>query len=156
VAQYLVNGGFETGTLPPWTTNNWTVTNTDAHSGVFSAYDVGNFWIRQDFAPINTADVLSVTFWMRQPEAQISAYDFYYSDLTFDEDIVFVGANWGQFNITPALRPPGNMLVAIRLWGYSGGPPAPDETYLDDVSIEVAGTTDLEPRTWGAIKSFFE
>lgn len=154
--EYLGNPGFETGSLPPWTTNNWVVTDTDAHSGTYSAYDVGNYWVRQDFPPIDTADVLSVTYWMRQPESAISAYDFFYDDNTYDEDIVFPGPNWSQFNITSALRPPGSILVAIRLWGYSGGGPNPDETYLDDVALQVAGVTDIQPATWGEIKSLFE
>jgi hypothetical protein len=156
LVEYLGNPGFETGALPPWTTNNWTVTNADAHTGTFSAFDVGNFWIRQDFPPIDTANVNSVTFWMRQPEAAISAYDFFYDDNTFDEDIVFVTANWSQFDITSDLRPPGNILVAIRFYGYSGGGPGPDETYLDDVALDVTGATAVEPGTWGSIKSLFQ
>jgi hypothetical protein len=156
LVEYLGNPGFETGALPPWTTNNWTVTNADAHSGTFSAFDAGNFWIRQDFPPIDTANVNSVRFWMRQPEAQISAYDFFYDDNSFDEDIVFVGANWQQFDVTAGLRPSGNILVAIRIYGYSGGPGGPDETYLDDVSLDVTGATAVEAGTWGEIKAIFQ
>jgi hypothetical protein len=41
-------------------------------------------------------------------------------------------------------------------WGYSGGGPGPDETWLDDVSIQVVGTTEINDATWGQIKSLFE
>ena len=116
----------------------------------------GNNWIRQDFAPINTASVQSITFWMRQPEAQISAFDLFYSDLTFDEDIWFVPTTWAQQDITSFLRPAGNILTGIRLWGYSGGPQGPDETFLDDVSIQVEGATAIEGATWGKVKSLFD
>jgi hypothetical protein len=91
MVESLINPGFETGALPPWTTNNWTVTTTTPHSGAYAAYDVGNFWIRQDFAAINTANVLSFTFWSKQPEegTQLQAYDFFYSNNTFDEFLLF-------------------------------------------------------------------
>jgi hypothetical protein len=111
--------------------------------------------LRQDFPAIDTADVLSVSFWARQPEAQIQAYDFLYSDNTYDEDIWFVPAAWTQKDITYLLRPPGNMLTGIRIWGYSGGPPQPDETFLDDVPIQMAGATTVDPSTWGTVKSLF-
>jgi hypothetical protein len=47
------------------------------------------------------------------------------------------------------------MLVAIRLWGYSGGGGGPDETFLDDVVIDVAGATPVPPSTWGEIKALY-
>src|SRR5438093_6266745 len=42
----IQNGGFETGSFPPWVidghTNDPVVTNTQAHSGTFSAFAGGN------------------------------------------------------------------------------------------------------------------
>ena len=63
---------------------------------------------------------------------------------------------WTQHDITFFLRPSGSLLTGIRLWGYSGGPQGPDETFLDDVSIEVKGATAVEGSTWGQVKSLFD
>jgi len=157
MAELLINPGFETGSLAPWTISaSWTVVGNNPHSGAFCAYDVGNNFIRQDFAPINTASVQSITFWMRQPEAQISAFDLFYTDNTFDEQIWFVPTTWAQQDITFFMRPPGNMLNGIRLWGYQGGGKGLDETFLDDVSIQVEGATAIEGATWGKVKSLFD
>lgn len=155
--EHLVNPGFETGSLPPWTTNNWSVVTQTPHSGIYAAYDVGNFWLRQDFGPVNTANVNSFTFWAKQPEegTQAQAFDFYYSDNSFDEFLWFPPDNYAQINGTPNLRPAGNLLVAIRIWGYVGGGPGPDETWVDDVSLDISGATPVEPASWGRIKSLY-
>lgn len=149
----LVNPGFETGELDPWTTNNWTVTNNDAHSGVYSAFDVGNYWIRQDFAPIDVNQITSISTWHRQPDIAISAIDFFYSSTDYDEFLVFLSTpNWEFFDVTSQLRPSG-MLQAIRIYGYSGG--GSQQTYLDDITIETEGGTPASEGTWGQIKALF-
>lgn len=151
----LVNPGFETGELPPWTTTNWIVTNEDAHSGVYSAEDYGNYWIRQDFDPVDVSEITSITVWYKQPEVAISAIDYYYGPSDYDEFLVWMtGPDWTFFDVTSELRPVG-MLQAIRIWGYSGGGPDPDLTRLDDVAIEIEGGTPAEGTTWGDIKAFF-
>jgi hypothetical protein len=150
----LQNPGFETGALPPWTTNNWTVTSDDPHTGVYSAQDFGNYWVRQDFDAVPVGDVISISFWSKQPEGvQLQAVDFYYSASDYDEFIVGPGIDWTFFDITSHLRPFGN-LVAIRIWGYSGGGPDPDLTRIDDVTIEVLDTA-VESSTWGQIKFLY-
>ncbi len=134
--EQLVNPGFETGSLSPWQSPMWQVTNIDSHTGQYCAADVGNYWIRQNFSPVLTDSIISITFWSRQPDPQIQAFDFIYNDSTYYENIVWVPATWQQFNVTSYL-PAGRTMVALRIWGYSGGNPPIDSTYMDDVSIQV-------------------
>ena len=56
--------------------------------------------------------------------------------------------------MTSYLRASGS-LQGIRVWGYSGGGSAPDETFLDDVLIDVQGGTPTQASTWGQIKALF-
>jgi hypothetical protein len=135
VGNVLVNPGFEDGALPPWTTNNWTVTNADSNSGTFSAEDIGNFWVEQAFTPVDVSTILSVTLFSRQPEEAIQAVDFYYGAADFDEFLIFPLAAWGQFDVTSELRGAGQ-LERIRIWGYSGGGADPDLSRIDDVDIQ--------------------
>lgn len=134
-SELIVNPGFESGDMPPWYTTAWSVVTGDSHSGTYSAYDVGNNWIRQDFTGTPVSEIISVTFWSRQPEEAVQAVDFFYDDGTYTEDIVYPGATWQQFDVTSLLIP-GKTLTGIRIWGYDGGGPAPDETYMDDISIQ--------------------
>ena len=149
----LQNPGFETGALPPWTTNNWSVTDTDAASGDYCAEDIGNYWIRQDFDPIDVGDINSITLWSKQPEEAISAVDFYYSEDDFDEFLIWPVADWSVFDITAELRAAGS-LVAIRIWGYVGGGGDPDLTRIDDIAIDAQPVATYEA-TWGAVKNLY-
>lgn len=135
VGNVLTNPGFETGSLPPWTTNNWTVTNADANTGTFSAEDIGNFWVEQSFTPVDVTTITGVTLFSIQPEEAVQAIDFFYGPADFDEFLIFPTSTWTQFDITSELRPAGQ-LERIRIWGYSGGGPDPDLTRVDDVDIQ--------------------
>jgi hypothetical protein len=150
----LINPGFETGILLPWTTNNWNTTNADAHSGTWCAEDIGNFWIRQDFTPIDVNSIVSVSFWTKQPEQAIQAVDFYYGPSDNDQFIVFPLADWTLMDVTSWLRPAGN-LQAIRIWGYSGGGKADDLTRIDDVDIQADVPVSVQSTTWGGIKGAY-
>ena len=133
--EMLQNPGFETGLLSPWTTNNWIVDTINPHKGRFCASTVGNNWIRQDIIPIHASRINHISFWARQPEAPAAqAYDFIYYDSTVEEFVHYPTADWAQYDVTPNLNRQ-KILVAFRLWGYSGGGPNPDSTYIDDVSI---------------------
>jgi len=133
--EMLQNPGFETGSLYPWTTNNWIVDTIYPRQGRYCASVVGNYWIRQDIHPIFTAFLSHITFWARQPEAPAAqAYDFIYSDSTIEEFVHYPTADWAQYDVTANLNQQ-KVLVAFQLWGYSGGGPNPDSTYIDDVSI---------------------
>lgn len=150
--EFIVNGGFETGSLPPWQTSNWQISAIQPHSGQYCAADVGNYWIRQDITPVLSDSITRITFWSRQPEAQIQAFDFMWDDNTYYENIVWVQTTWQQFDVTSHL-PSGKTMIALRLWGYSGGPPQPDSTYTDDVSIIAASLTKIEEGTSRGQKS---
>jgi hypothetical protein len=150
----LANPGFETGALPPWTTNNWSVTGADAYTGEYCVEDIGNFWVRQDFDPVDVSDINSITLASRQPEASIQAVDLYYSATDFDEFLVFPVAELMVFDVTSELRAVGS-LVAIRIWGYSGGGPDPDLTRVDDVVIDAQIPVTASQATWGAVKQLF-
>lgn len=47
-------------------------------------------------------------------------------------------------DLTSIVNPAKNV-VRLRIWGYSGGGPDPDSSFLDDASISVQGTGVLEP-----------
>lgn len=137
--ELLSNTGFETGSFPPWTHDGfWTISTTGPHTGTYCAYDIGNHWLRQDFTPTPSAQIVSATLWCKQPEAAISAIDFMYSDGSYSEDLIWPTPNWQQFNVTSFIDP-GMTVIGIRVWGYTGGGPNPDETFFDDFSIQTAG-----------------
>jgi hypothetical protein len=133
--EFLQNSGFETGSLFPWTTNNWIVDTNYPHQGRYCALDIGNFWIQQNITPEPARYIYGVTFWARQPEAPVGqAYDFIYSDSTVEEFVHYPTAEWAQYDVTANLNLE-KVLVGFRIWGYSGGGPYPDSTYIDEVSI---------------------
>jgi hypothetical protein len=152
----LVNPGFETGDLPPWTTNNWTVISTDSNTGTYCADDEGNFWLRQDFAPVDVSLVNAVTMYSKQPEGiAFQAVDFYYSATDYDEFLVAPGVDWTFINMTSELRAVGE-LQAIRIWGYTGGGGDPDITRVDDVVVDIEAPNATEESTWGRIKAIYQ
>jgi hypothetical protein len=154
--ELLVNNGFEDGVLTPWTTNNWIIDTSDPHSGTYHAYNEGNYWIKQEFTPTDVNDIISITFWYKQPEEAIFAFDLYYGSTDYDEDIFFVDdPDWVEYDITSYLRSSGN-LEAIRIWGYAGGGPDPDACYLDDVSIIYEDHSTIINTSIGSIKALFE
>jgi hypothetical protein len=142
----LVNGGFESGSLTPWFQDlslsggeDWNVSNVRSYSGSFSATDVGNKRIRQNFAAVATNDIASITLWLYTEGHLGNAFELYYSDGTSEQRLIS-GAQgaWRQANVTSFLDP-GKFLVGFGLFGNSGG-----RTWLDDVVIE---TTVPEPAT---------
>jgi hypothetical protein len=99
--ELLQNPGFETGTLPPWVSSNWVVSTSDPHSGTYCARDVGNYSIAQSVDTIPGSEIQSVTFWSRQPDAQVMAYDFLYSDGSYGEFVLNPTVSW-QSTTSPA------------------------------------------------------
>ncbi|TCI02393.1 PEP-CTERM sorting domain-containing protein [Corallincola luteus] len=134
----FTNGGFESGDLSPWvnvSSPEWYVTDTESHSGSYSATDVGNFQLKQTFDAVATENVSEVSFWLKQPEAAISWVGLFYSDGSSVGDIVnLTTSDWEFFDITSWLVA-GKELTGFGLYGYSGAGPDEDRTYLDDVTI---------------------
>ena len=140
--ELLANPGFETEALSPWfqdrtfgtITENWNVTSTVSNSGTFSATDVGNAELRQNFAATAASSITSVTFFAEHPDATITAlaYDFFYTDGTDKEFLVFTtGTGFNSFDVTAQLDP-SKTLDGFSVFGNSGG-----RTYFDDASIKV-------------------
>jgi len=135
--ELLENPGFETGQLPPWETVAWIVDTKYPHGGTYCASVVGNNWIRQFTDTIPAAEIQSITFWSRQPDQPAAqAFDFFYSDGSYEEFVHFPQPDWQQFDVTYRLNR-SKSLVGLGIWGYVGGGPGPDSTFLDDVSIQV-------------------
>jgi hypothetical protein len=153
----LLNAGFEDGVMQPWSTNgNWAIDTTDPHSGTYCASNEGNNYIEQSFDPTDVNDISLFTLWMKQPESAISAVYMYYSPADYDYVLnFFAGTDWEEFDITGELRNTGN-LEKIRIWGYSGGGPDPDISYLDDVSIIYEDHIGIESTSLGGIKAAFK
>ena len=137
--ELLVNGDFETGDLSPWynardfctgTCVPWNVTTGNPHSGQYSAMDTGNIELRQDFAPTAASLITNVSFWINT-DSGVAAVDFFYTDSTDDEFVVFPNANtWTLENVTSDLDQ-GKTLMGFSIWG-SG----PNHTaYVDDASV---------------------
>lgn len=137
--ELLDNNGFETGTFDPWYHDGyWSVVTTTPHTGTYCAYDIGNHWLRQDVTPTPASDIVSATVWCKQPESAIAAIDFYYTNGTYSEDLIWPTAGWQMFDVTSFITA-GLTVNGFRIWGYSGGGPDPDETFYDDLSITTAG-----------------
>ena len=145
-ANIVVNPGFETGALSPWANGSgtpveaWNVTSADAHTGIYSATNVGNSEIVQMFTPTLGSLITSVSLWMKQPEQAISQVGLLYSDASLETDVLFLStSDWEFFDIT-ALVNPAKTLVGISIFGYAGGGPNEDRTFLDDVTVEARST----------------
>jgi len=153
----LENPGFEDGVMTPWTTSgNWAIDTTDPHTGTYCASNEGNNYIEQAFDPTDVNDISSFTLWVKQPESAISAIDMFYGPSDYDEELIFLaGTDWEEFDMTGYLRGTGD-LEKIRIWGYSGGGPDPDISYLDDVSIIYEDYVGIESASLGSIKATFK
>ena len=135
----VVNPGFETGSLAPWTQGRnfgssavWTVTNSFAHTGSFSATTPNNVELVQNFAAIDVSTITSISFWAEHPNSEVNAlaYDLFYTNGSDHEFIVnTVGTNWTFFDITSSLTS-GLFLSGISFFGNTAG-----VTFLDDVHI---------------------
>jgi hypothetical protein len=150
-ANILVNSGFETGVLAPWTNGTdfcggctWAVTGADSHSGSFSAEVSGNRLIVQSFAAVAVSSIIEASLWLRMPETGIAFVEFSYSDASTNGDTMNVGDAWTKFDLVSLLSP-GKDLVGFGVYGCSGCAGA-SVTRADDFLIDV-GTSIPEPTT---------
>lgn len=161
-ANIIVNGGFESGALSPWFqandfggSENWNVTSADAHTGSFSATDIGNKEIRQNFAPVAVSSITQASFWLKHPSgSNLPAFvTLFYSDSTTTGFTVnTAGVGWEQFDVLGNLAA-GKMLSGFSVFGYSGGA-EPNRTYLDDVVFSTDNVVP-EPATWAMMIAGF-
>ena len=145
--QLLTNGDFESGALGPWynarnfcsgTCVPWNVSTANPHSGTYSAMDEGNIELRQDFTPTLGSQITNASFWA-YTDSGVNAVDFFYTDSSDEEFVVFSSANtWTLQNVTSDVDP-GKTLMGFSIWG--SGPN--HISYVDDASI----TATPEPST---------
>ncbi len=147
--ELLSNGDFESGVLSPWynarnfcgqTCQTWTVNTTNPHSGTYSAMDIGNIELRQDFTPTPGSQITNISFWVNS-QAGVDAIDFFYTDSSDEEFVVFPTANvWTLENVTSNVNT-GKTLMGFSIWGAD-----PNwTTFVDDASITATGVP--EPST---------
>jgi hypothetical protein len=148
-ANSLLNPGFETGALAPWTNSNdfcagctWSVNSADAHSGTYSAVVDGNRLILQTASPIPVSSITAVSFWARHPDAATGAdiaVFFEYSDASSEEELLFTtNSAWTFFDVLASLDS-GKSLTGFGVYGNSGA-----AARFDDALIEVVP----EPSAW--------
>ncbi len=134
----LINYGFETGEIAPWTSNGAPTITDFSHSGMWAAQTIGNFHVRQDFAATPVPTIVSASFWTWHDAADSPAMsvEWGYSDNTTGN--TFYGAGqlngWQNHDIL-ALLAPNKSLTWLRVWGYSGGQNLPDITRYDDFAL---------------------
>ncbi len=147
-ASPLVNSGFEAGVLDPWfqgigtldrpLDEFWSTTTSTAAAGSWSAQNVGNNELRQNFAPIATSSILEVSFFLRK-EGIIgleTAVQFHYDDGSFTQTLVSASDFdvWEQQDVTGELEP-GRQLAGISFFGVRTD--VGTRTYVDEVVIAV-------------------
>jgi hypothetical protein len=149
--ELLVNGGFESGVLSPWFNARdfcgvncvpWNVNTMNPHSGMFSAMDVGNIELRQNFTPTPASMITSVTFWVNST-AGADAVDFFYTDNSDEEFVVFSTPGVWNFEDVTADLDPGKTLSGFSIFGADPG----FTTFFDDASIMANVATTPEPGT---------
>lgn len=146
-ATLALNSGFEDGVLTPWYQGIgtldyphdefWSISSSRFFSGNYSATNVGNNELRQDFTPIAASQITEVSFYLlRESIAFDSAIQLHYSDGTWDQVIVpSQGADfWEHINITGSLNQTKN-LSGISIFGIRSSDPGGLRLYIDDMNI---------------------
>ncbi|PCC72826.1 Myxococcus cysteine-rich repeat-containing protein [Nannocystis exedens] len=134
----LVNEGFESGALAPWTTNGGVVVTMNPHDGVWAAEASDNWHVQQTFAATPVAQLVSADFWTWHDAADNPAMyvEWGYADntvgSTFYSNQQLDG--WVLHDILPLLDG-SKSLTRLQVWGYTGGQPLPDITRFDSFRL---------------------
>lgn len=135
-----VNTDFESGALTPWyqdadfsSGTDWEITSS-AIGGSFSAFDIGNKRIRQDFSAINTNNITSITFNLLTEDHAFNAYNFFYSDGSSPQHLFSGVESIIQLVDVTSNLLADRFLVGFGLYGNSGG-----STTFDNFSIVTDG-----------------
>lgn len=141
-ANLVANAGFESGSISPsfqfidyGGATNWTISNSDAHTGTYSATAQGNKLIVQYFTPTPVSSITNVSLWLKNPQGFNSAVYLEYSDLSSGGVLVGATHAWQYVDMTSFLTP-GKSLKGIGVWGYSQGG-TDERTYTDDWQVVV-------------------
>jgi len=134
--EQIVNGGFETGDLPPWEAKYNYVTDRYAHTGTYSCYITYAGWTKQTVSiPVNC--IKSFTLWAYNEFDDRDAYVrviAHYTDDTSDEhEFMETRLAWAQFDMLPYLTAGKTIdYIRIQVSGDVG-------SYVDDVSLVGTG-----------------
>ena len=153
----VANPGFETGVLGPWFQDrnfctspceNWNVTGVDKHSGNFSATDVGNIEIRQNFSATPDSTITQVAFWTKHPDGGTvpEFVDLFFSDGTDTGFSISTTTNNWEFEDVTSHLAVGKNLTGFSIFGFSGGT-GTQRTFLDDVVINAGASVIPEPQS---------
>ncbi|WP_144620553.1 NTTRR-F1 domain, partial [Bacillus licheniformis] len=144
----IINGGFETGSLPPWTGFNAVVTSNFSHSGIYSVNLVtSSIGILAQSFLVNPGEnfefVISISKASSAPNPAIvitvdyynSSFDFLSQGLSLTIPVNRLSAVnvWNEIYATTNSAPPGTVIgvVTIQKLPLSGGAPI----LIDDVAM---------------------
>lgn len=152
------NGGFETGTLGPWTVTDdcgssgdspcspWEVVSGQAVSGTYSAEDQGAYELTQSLTPTPTILITQASFWFKEDPNVLFGVVLFYQDGS--SNVVYESASdsdWHQYNLLGDLAG-GESLVGIDFATSSMVDGSPNGTsWIDDVSITAIPTLNPPP-----------
>jgi hypothetical protein len=161
-ANIIVNGDFETGVLSPWFDGTdfggtpWAITGLDAQTGTYSATNIGNREIRQNFAGVAGSSITVASLWIRHPDFvdyAPAAITYFYDDMTSNEFLVeSTDSQWEKFNILAQLNK-SKTLIGFSVYGYTDI--GVNRTFIDNIVIDTTPAAIPEPASWAMLIAGF-
>lgn len=139
---YILNGGLENGSLPPWT-GTGSVTSAVKRSGAYSADVSWGTYIEQTFAAMAKSDITSFTLYF-YGDAQLHV-TLTFSDATSTDGYVWKSYPYDEWEVIDLLTwvinpcsgallfPNGKSVTEIKIEGLYG------TLYVDDIELIVNG-----------------